>query len=190
MIRNYHVILASSSPRRQCLLREAGYEFEIRTKEIDELFPSDLPLHEVPSFLAKIKAEPFLNQLKQNEVLITCDTVVIHQQKILGKPTNEKEAIDMLLSYSNTFHTVVSGLCISSVQKQIICSESTHVYFDEINFDTASYYVQNYKPYDKAGAYAIQEWIGFNFINRIEGCFYNVMGLPLSRLKKESALFF
>lgn len=183
------IILASKSPRRQALIGELGFPVEIRIKEVEEIYPDSLDLHAVPEYLAKLKAEPFKNDLVAGEVLLTSDTVVVHEGRILGKPKNEKDAFEMLRSLSGKMHEVVTGVCLMSIQKEQVFSTLTNVYFSDLSDAEIQHYLEQFKPMDKAGSYGIQEWIGYIGVERIEGCYYNVMGLPLhdvyAALKKD-----
>lgn len=179
---NKRLILASASPRRQQLLKDAGFAFEVRLKSFTEDYPSDLPPHEVPVYLASRKASFFSGELEKEDILITADTVVCIQDRIIEKPAGREEAIDMLSELSGKKHLVVTGVCITSPEKQLLFSSHTDVFFRSLTQEEIVYYVDNYQPYDKAGAYGIQEWIGYIGITRIEGSFYNVMGLPIQKL--------
>lgn len=181
-IKNYKLILASASPRRQQLMKDAGLTFEVRLKKIVEDYSKDLPLEKVPEYLSKVKAEAFREELQPDEVLVTADTVVCIHGKILGKPANRAEAIGMLQELSGNRHLVVTGVSVTTKTKQISFSALTNVFFKELSDEEIEYYVDVYKPFDKAGAYGIQEWIGYIGIERIEGSFYNVMGLPVQKL--------
>jgi septum formation protein maf len=181
-IKNYKLILASASPRRQQLMKDAGLTFEVRLKKIVEDYPKDLPLEKVPEYLSKVKAEAFREELQPDEVLVTADTVVCIHGKILGKPASRAEAISMLRELSGNRHLVVTGVSVTTKTKQISFSALTNVFFKELSDEEIEYYVDVYKPFDKAGAYGIQEWIGYIGIERIEGSFYNVMGLPVQKL--------
>ncbi|MDR1414750.1 MAG: Maf-like protein [Odoribacteraceae bacterium] len=182
MNRNYRLILASASPRRQQLMRDAGLPFEVRLKPVPELYPAALPPEEVPEYLARLKAKPFAGELLPDEMLITADTVVCINGKIIGKPGDREEAIAMLTELSGNRHLVVTGVCITTNARQLSFSAHTHVYFRDLREDEIRHYVDHYQPFDKAGAYGIQEWIGYTGIERIEGSFYNVMGLPIQKL--------
>lgn len=173
------IVLASKSPRRQELIKELGFDFEIRTKEVDEIYPSELDPYKVPEFLAALKSTSIVPTLVQNEVLLTSDTIVLSEGRILGKPNSEQEASEMIQSLSGKVHEVITGVQLKSLAKTISFSSITQVYFTELTTDEISYYVQKYKPMDKAGAYGIQEWIGYIGVSKIEGCYYNVMGLPI-----------
>mgnify|MGYP001419753686 CR=1 FL=1 len=180
---NKKIILASKSPRRQELLRGLGISFEIKTKEIDEDFPNTIDASNVASFLAQKKAEAF--ELSIDEILITSDTAVLLTNRILNKPENTEEAIEMLKSLSGKTHKVYTGVCIKSIEKEVLFSDFTSVTYKPLSTDEIEYYIKHFKPFDKAGSYGIQEWIGFIGIEKIEGCYYNVMGLPLSKLYQE-----
>jgi septum formation protein len=173
-----HLILASNSPRRQAMLKELGITYTIRLQDIDESFDENMPPHEVPAMLAKRKAAAFLT-LQPDEVVLTADTVVICEGKILNKPASSQEAIEMLQFLSNKKHTVVTAFCLSSNAKQLCKADSTDVYFRELSLTEISHYVETYKPFDKAGSYGVQEWIGMTGITRIDGSYFTVVGLPI-----------
>lgn len=175
------LILASKSPRRQQLLREAGFEFKVVTKDIDESYPEYLVTAEVAKFIAKKKSEAFKEEVRKN-IVITSDTVVIQGEQVLGKPKDRDEAIEMLTLMSGDSHLVISGVCISHQSKQVIFDDITKVFFKELTLTEIEYYVDTYKPYDKAGAYGIQEWIGMIGITKIEGSYFNVVGLPVQQV--------
>jgi septum formation protein len=181
-VEEYRLILASASPRRQQLMREAGFTFDVRLKPVPEVYPEGLAPEEVPEYLARLKASAFAGELAPDEMLITADTVVCIHGKIIGKPANREEAITMLAELSGNRHLVVTGVCITTVARQLSFNAITNVYFTNLQEDEIRYYVDHYKPFDKAGAYGIQEWIGYVGIERIEGSFYNVMGLPVQKL--------
>ncbi|MGW8123472.1 Maf family nucleotide pyrophosphatase [Roseivirga echinicomitans] len=180
----YHLILASKSPRRQELLRSLEVDFEIRTKEVDESFPASMPVSEVAEFLAVKKSAAF-EDLKANELVITSDTTVLNEGKILNKAENAEEAFEMIQSLSGKTHEVITGVCLRTSHKKVSFSEVTKVTFRVLETTEIEHYIKRYKPFDKAGAYGIQEWIGMVGIEKIEGDFYNVMGLPLHRLYKQ-----
>ena len=180
--KGYKLILASASPRRQQLMRDAGFPFEVRLKSVEEHYPEDIEIEEVPLYLSRLKASAFQDELLEKEILITADTVVCLQGRILGKPKGREEAISMLQALSGRCHTVVTGVCLTSCRWQHAFSVRTEVFFKALTDDEIRYYVNTYKPFDKAGAYGIQEWIGYIGIERIEGSFYNVMGLPVQRV--------
>ena len=182
-LNKYHIILASKSPRRQELLRGMGVDFEIMTKETPENYPGDLPLDEVPKHLSLQKSLAFANdELPADYLLITSDTVVICEGEILGKPKDREEAIRMLELLSGKTHHVVTGVTVHSAEKTESFSVRSDVTFAELDAEEIDYYIEHCKPYDKAGAYGIQEWIGYVGISGLEGSFYNVMGLPTRKL--------
>jgi septum formation protein len=181
-VENYRLILASASPRRQQLLRDAGFTFEVRVKPVPEVYPATLAPEEVPEYLARLKASAFAGELLPDELLITADTVVCLHGKIIGKPGGREEAIAMLTELSGNCHLVVTGVCITTAARKRSFNAHTHVYFRNLRAEEIGYYVDHYQPFDKAGAYGIQEWIGYTGIERIEGSFYNVMGLPIQKL--------
>lgn len=186
---NYYLILASGSPRRQELLQQAGFTFEIRLKSIEEEYSETLSKIEIAPFLAQLKANAFKKELKENELLITADTVVVLEDQELQKPQNFDEAFEMLSKLSGRVHQVITGVCLLSCQKQVVFSEVTNVHFVSLTEKEIETYIKEYKPYDKAGSYGIQEWIGMLGIERIEGSFYNVMGLPIHALYRQLKLF-
>ena len=181
-IKNYKLILASASPRRQQLMKDAGFTFEVWLKNVEEKYPQELHWENVPEYLAKVKASAFREELKADEVLITADTVVCIHDRILGKPADRKEAISMLQELSGNRHLVVTGVSVTTRTEQLSFSSRTDVFFKRLSNEEIEFYVDTYKPFDKAGAYGIQEWIGYIGIERIEGSFYNVMGLPIQKL--------
>jgi septum formation protein len=182
---NYNFILASKSPRRQNLLKSLGVDFQVVVKEVKENFPAELTKEEIPVYLARLKAQPFKNQLKTDDLLITADTIVWHKGKVLGKPSGIAEAKKMLSELSGSEHVVVSGVCLTSAEKQKTFYSVANVQFKELSNDEIDYYISTFKPFDKAGAYGIQEWIGCIGIKHIEGSFYNIMGLPVQELYEE-----
>lgn len=175
------LLLASNSPRRKELLAGLGLSFEVRVKEVDESFPETLKRAEVAEFLASHKANAYIQEL-QEEVLITADTIVCLGDQILNKPSTYKEAFQMLSSLSGTYHDVITGVCISTKEIKKVFHDSTRVYFKHLSDSEIDYYITNYRPFDKAGAYGIQEWIGMIAIERIEGSYFNVVGLPVQKL--------
>jgi septum formation protein len=179
-----NVVLASASPRRYELLKSLGIAFKVVKPDTDESFSVSIAALEVAPFLARKKAEAY-SGLKTDEILITCDTTVCLDGMVINKPENKDEARQMLQTLSGRDHTVVTGVCLRSAEKEVIFSEKTLVRFKKLTENEIDYYLEHFKPYDKAGAYGIQDWIGFIGVERIEGCFYNVMGLPVARLYKE-----
>ena len=186
---NYNYILASKSPRRQELLRLLGMKFSVKLKEVEENFPEGMSKYEIPEFLARLKARPFLQELQKYDLLITADTIVSLEGEVLGKPANKLGAAEMLQKLSGKEHQVISGVCLSSTTKQTYFHAETNVQFKKLDDTEIQYYVNTFKPFDKAGAYGIQEWIGFIGITHIEGSFYNVMGLPVQQLYEEILRF-
>jgi len=183
-LKNYNVILASGSPRRQQFFKELDLEFKIQIKEIEEKFPKHLKGAEITDFLANLKSQPFTN-LTEKDLLITSDTIVWLENKALGKPKNKQEAYTMLKELSGKKHEVITSISIRNNNFQKIINDTTVVYFKEISDKEITYYINNYNPYDKAGAYGIQEWIGFIAIDKMEGSYFNVVGLPVHKLFKE-----
>ena len=188
MIVNHPLILASKSPRRQQLLADLGLEFSIKVKDTDEIYPDDLAKEKVPEYLAKLKAEAFLGELN-DEILITSDTIVLLENEILGKPKDREDAFLMLKKLSGKMHLVITGVCLLSTAKEACFSDVTKVYFKPISDEEIRYYLDRFKPYDKAGSYGIQEWIGMTAIEKIEGSYFNVMGLPVHRVYEELQKF-
>ena len=183
-LQNHTIILASSSPRRQQFFRELDLDFVIQIKEVEEIYPKELEGTEITDFLADLKSKPFTN-LSKNDLLITSDTIVWLHDKALGKPKNEDEAFTMLKELSGKKHEVITSISIKSVAFQKIINDITTVYFKEITDEEINYYIKNHKPFDKAGAYGIQEWLGFIAIHKMEGSYFNVVGLPIHKLYKE-----
>jgi septum formation protein len=177
----YQIILASNSPRRKELLGGLGFNFKIEVYPVDESFDQDINPQEVAEFLAKKKSFAF-RDLKQNELVITADTTVVLDGQILGKPKDREEAIHMICELSGKKHEVISGVCLRTIEQHESFSEVTTVEFDDLKLNEIEYYVDHYKPFDKAGAYGIQEWIGQVGITSIQGDYYNVVGLPLHQL--------
>lgn len=185
-LQQYRILLASRSPRRQSLLSQAGIPYEVWLKdEVPENYPPDLSPSEVAVFLARLKAETYRTELGLNDILITADTLVVLGTRILGKPADRAEAIGMLNDLSGKPHEVISGVCLTSPVKESFFLASTIVWFDDLEQSEIEEYVDEFNPFDKAGSYGIQEWIGFMGIHRIEGSYFNVMGLPIQRLYKE-----
>jgi septum formation protein len=174
-------ILASKSPRRHQLMAMANIPCEIITKETKEVYPDHLPAHDVPKYLAELKAIDMAKDYPERTIL-AADTLVLLNNKILGKPQNREDAIAMLQQLSEQTHTVVTGVCLWNKMEKISFSDQTDVRFHSLRLSEIEFYVDQYKPYDKAGSYAIQEWIGAIAIASVQGCFYNVMGLPISRV--------
>jgi septum formation protein len=182
------IILASKSPRRQQLLKELGLDFEIQLREVDESFPAQLKREEIPMFLAKQKSEAF-QDVPEDHILLTSDTIVWINETVLNKPENEEGAIQMLKTISGKMHEVITAVYLRSSNLTRTFYVVTDVHFKKLSNDEINYYVKEYKPFDKAGAYGIQEWIGFIGIERINGSFYNVMGLPVKEVYEELISF-
>nr|WP_314897031.1 Maf-like protein [uncultured Flavobacterium sp.] len=181
-LKKYKLILASGSPRRQQFFKDLDLDFEIRLKEIEEVYPPELEAAEITNYLAELKANAFEGELQTNEILITSDTIVWHNNKALGKPKDEQDAFEILKSLSNTTHEVITSVCFKTNKKTALLHEITKVTFNELSDESIRYYLENYKPYDKAGAYGIQEWIGFIGVSKIEGSYANVMGMPTDKV--------
>jgi septum formation protein len=181
-LKKYKLILASGSPRRQQFFKDLDLDFEIRLKEIEEVYPPELKASAITDYLAELKASAFEGELQPNEILITSDTIVWHNDKALGKPKDEADAFSILKSLSNTTHDVITSVCFKTVSETTVLNELTKVTFNELSDEAINYYLENYKPYDKAGAYGIQEWIGFIGVSKIEGSYANVMGMPTDKV--------
>ena len=181
---NYNIILASGSPRRQQFFKDLGIPFTIQLKEVDEIYPKELKGVEITDYLADLKSQAFTN-LNENDLLITSDTIVWLENEALGKPENAEEAFQMLKKLSGKQHQVMTSISIKSLNFQVITNDTTNVYFKELSDEEIHYYIKTYKPFDKAGAYGIQEWIGFIAIEKLEGSYFNVVGLPVHKLYKE-----
>lgn len=177
-LKNHHIILASGSPRRQEFFKNLGLDFEIRLKPIKEEYPLRLTHFEISNYLAQLKAIPFKAELKANDILITSDTIVWHHNKALGKPRDKNEAFQIIKSLSNSTHEVITSVCFTSVNFEKTLYDITKVTFKNLTDEEIWYYINTSKPFDKAGAYGIQEWIGQIGVNKIEGSYFNVMGLP------------
>ncbi|WP_104733988.1 Maf-like protein [Hanstruepera ponticola] len=177
-LNNYHIILASGSPRRQQFFKDLNIPFEIRLKPVKEEFPDRLNHFEISDYLAQLKALPFKEELKSNDILITSDTIVWHNNQALGKPNTEEEAFQMIQSLSNNTHEVITSVCFTTPTIQKTVNAITKVTFKKLNDSEINHYIDLFKPFDKAGAYGIQEWIGQIGITKIEGSYFNVVGLP------------
>lgn len=178
ILKNYNVILASGSPRRQQFFRDLNIPFEVRLKEIDEVFDNTLVHSQITDYLARLKALPFKDELKPNDLLITSDTIVWHNNTALGKPRNNNEAFTMLKSLSNATHEVITSVNFKNQMAQKTVNATTKVTFKALTDNEIWYYIKNYAPLDKAGSYGIQDWIGQIAVTHIEGSYFNVMGLP------------
>lgn len=185
-LKKYKLILASNSPRRKELLGGLGLEYEVRTlKGIDESYPEGLDFIDIPLHIARAKANAYKTTMHEDELLITADTIVWAESKVLGKPVDADDARQMLRVLSGKTHQVVTGVCLTGIRTQRAFSTVTDVTFDTLTEEEINYYIEQYRPYDKAGAYGIQEWIGYVGVTSINGSYFNVMGLPVQRLYKE-----
>lgn len=182
----YQIILASKSPRRQYLLKELGLKFDILDIQVDESYPDHLKGAEIATFLSRVKAESVsASLLKPNTILITADTIVWLDGECIGKPESRQDAVDILHKLSGRTHFVYSGICIRSAEKEVVFSSETKVTFKQLSKEEIEFYIQHHRPFDKAGAYGIQDWIGFIGVTRIEGCYYNVMGFPVQEFHEK-----
>ena len=182
-LENNNIILATKSPRRQQLMELLGLKFIVQTKDVDESFPLHLKREQVALYLAKKKAEAFEDVLTNTKnIVITADTIVVLGEEVINKPADRDDAINILQKLSGKMHEVFTGVCVSSSEKKELFFERSEVYFKKLTLEEIQYYIDNFKPYDKAGAYGIQDWFGLTTIEKINGCFYNVMGLPTKKL--------
>lgn len=186
---NRKLILASNSPRRKELLGKLDIDFEVRVKEVAEDFPENLKREEIAEYLANRKAEAYQLNMQPNEIILTADTIVCLDDQVLNKPADETEAYRMLTLLSGRQHTVITGVCLLSQDKKVLFHDTTKVYFKPLSVTEINYYLDNYEPYDKAGAYGAQEWLGLVAIERLEGSYYNVMGLPVHAIYAELLKF-
>ena len=182
-LQKYQIILASQSPRRQELLRGLNIPFEVQTIDVEEDYPAELFAEEIPCYLAEKKANAY--SLSENTMLITADTIVWLENRVLGKPRDREEAVKMLNKLSGKTHEVITGVCITTKMKRKTFFAVSCVRFAKFTQEEIEFYVEKYRPYDKAGAYGVQEWIGYIGVEHIEGSFYNIMGLPTQRLYAE-----
>lgn len=188
-LKDYTIILASKSPRRRKLIEELGLKVETTAVNISEDFPARYDPERVAVYLARKKADAYC-ELSEKELLVTADTIVCLEDQMLGKPSDKKDAFNILNKLSGEVHKVITGVCIRSLNKEVLFNVSTKVHFGRLTPEEINYYIEHYKPYDKAGSYGIQEWIGYIGIDHIEGSFYNVMGLPVHRLYQELKSFY
>ena len=179
------IILASQSLRRKQLLEWAEIDFEIIVSETDESYPAGISVEEIPIYIARNKALAVKEKLNENKIILAADTIVVLQNEVIGKPVDKNQAIEILMRLSGNHHRVITGVCIMKGGKEISFADITDVWFHQLTKAQIEYYVDRYKPFDKAGAYAIQEWIGVTGIKSIQGDFYNVIGLPVSRVVQE-----
>ncbi|MBU2940587.1 septum formation protein Maf [Lacinutrix sp. C3R15] len=178
-LKNHNLILASASPRRQQFFKDLNLDFQIQLKPVVEEYPERLRHFEITDYLAQLKSLPFKTHLKDNDILVTSDTIVWHNEKALGKPKDKNEAFQILQTLSNTTHEVITSVCFTTKTSEKTVSAVTKVTFKALTEEEINYYLDTFKPYDKAGAYGIQEWIGLIAITKIEGSYYNVVGLPV-----------
>ncbi len=188
-LNNYRLLLGSMSPRRRELLAGCGLTFEVVKFDVKENYPDGLAAENVAAYLASLKSDGYSDALSDRDILITADTIVVLGTTILGKPADENEAQSMLRRLSGARHRVISGVAICSVEKRVVFTDTTDVWVRELTDEEIAWYVAQYQPLDKAGAYGIQEWLGYAAIPRIEGSYYNVMGLPIEKLYLELEKF-
>jgi len=189
-LQKYRLILASQSPRRQYLLKELGLDFEIIPTKVKENYPGTLAPHEIAVYLAELKASSFDSiRMDPKALIIAADTIVCIQNEILGKPANYQEAVSMLRKLSGKKHDVITAVCLKSKNTQKTFHVTSSVYFKELTMEEIDYYIENFQPFDKAGGYGVQEWIGYIGISKIEGSFFNVMGLPVKELYEQLLRF-
>lgn len=185
-LKKYKVILASNSPRRKELLAGLGVDYEVRTlPDVDESYPDTLQGADIPLYIAKEKADAYRDMLQSGELMITADTIVWLDGKVLGKPKDREDALCMLRAMSGRTHEVFTGVCITTTEWQRSFAARTEVCFSKLSEEEITYYIDKFQPMDKAGAYGVQEWIGFIGVENISGSYYNIMGLPVQRLYKE-----
>ncbi|OIQ36979.1 MAG: septum formation protein Maf [Bacteroidetes bacterium MedPE-SWsnd-G1] len=183
-LNKYNIILASGSPRRQQFLKDLQLDFKIDVREIEEVFPHVLKGTEITDFLAKLKSEPFTD-LNNNDLLITSDTIVWLNNEAIGKPKDRNDAIKILSQLSGNMHEVITSICFKTTNSIKIINDVTKVYFKDLSKNEIEYYVDNFQPFDKAGSYGIQDWIGYIGVEKIEGSYFNVMGFPVHKFHQE-----
>lgn len=188
-LKNFNIILASGSPRRQQFFRDLDLDFEIHLKDVEEIYPENLKAEAITDYLAELKANVFIEELSDNDILITSDTIVWHENKALGKPKDYDDAFKMIKSLSGKTHEVITSVCIKTNSKTDTFHEVTKVTFNPLSEEAITYYLNNYKPFDKAGSYGIQEWIGLVAISRIDGSYANVVGLPVDKVYQHLLTF-
>lgn len=187
-LNNYNIILASGSPRRQQFLNDLNLDFTIDVREIEEVFPDTLKGAEITDYLAKLKSEPFAD-LNSDDLLITSDTIVWMNDKAIGKPKDKEDAIKILNDLSGNMHEVITSICFKTRTNTKIINDITKVYFKELSKNEIEFYVDNFEPFDKAGSYGIQDWIGYIGVEKIEGSYFNVMGFPVHKFYQEMLKF-
>ena len=183
------LVLGSKSPRRKYILEQAGFQFEVLTKDVEEIYPPETPVRQVPQYLAELKAKAIAADVPADAVVITSDTIVLLDDVIYGKPTDRADAVRILQTLSGNMHEVITGVCLVQGDRSHTFSETTKVYFDVLNDEEIEWYVDNFEVMDKAGAYAVQEGIGLIGITGMDGDYFNVMGLPMNRLYRELQVF-
>lgn len=188
-LKDYRIILASRSPRRHALLKGLDIPFEIQIKDVEEIYPPHLKREEIALYLCRLKAAAFDGEMEENDLVITADTIVWINEQALNKPVDFDDAVSILTRLSGNMHEVITGVCLKTKEKSISFYSLTKVYFKNLSQKEIVYYVNNYQPYDKAGAYGAQEWIGYVAIEKIEGSYFNVMGLPARMLYEELMRF-
>lgn len=182
-MKRFSIVLASNSPRRKELLAGLGIDFQVRvSKDIDESYPSDIPVTEIAEYISSKKAAAYISTIADNELIITADTIVVLDDNVLGKPSSSEEARGMLQQISGRTHQVITGVCVFTKDKKKSFSVCSDVTFKSLDIDEINYYIDNYKPFDKAGSYGIQEWIGYIGVTSLSGSYFNVMGFPIQRI--------
>ncbi len=181
-LKNVNLILASGSPRRQQFFKDLGLTFHIQLKDVEEIYPDHLAREQITDFLAELKASAFKGELRENDLLVTSDTIVWHQNKAVGKPKDYDDAIQILMKLSDSIHEVITSVCFTTATTSHLINDITKVTFAAISDDDIRHYVDKFKPFDKAGAYGIQDWIGLVGISKIEGSYTNVVGLPTQKV--------
>jgi septum formation protein len=185
-LKNYHIILGSGSPRRQYLLKGLGIEFEVRVNnDLEETYPEGLSRQEIPVYLAQLKSGSIMETVPQGTLLITADTIVWLDDRVINKPNDREEAVSMLRKLSGNMHEVITGVCIRTADRLSSFHASSLVWFTRLSDEEINHYIDHYQPYDKAGAYGVQEWIGYIGIEKIDGSYFNVMGLPIQMVYHE-----
>ena len=185
-LKDYHIILASNSPRRRELLAGLGLHFEVRVlPDIAESYPEELPVEQIAEYIAREKADAYRRTMNEDELVITADTIVVADGEVMGKPHDAADAHRMLMKLSNRTHQVITGVCLTTGKAQRAFSVSTDVTFKRLSQEEVDYYIEHYRPYDKAGAYGVQEWIGYVGVTGLRGSYFNVMGLPVQRIYEE-----
>jgi septum formation protein len=188
-LKSIHILLASQSPRRQSLIKELGFSYTVIKADVEEVFDKELKREQIPLYLCELKADAFKNKLADNEIVVTADTVVWVENMVLNKPKDPEDAFNMLKNLSGKKHEVITGVCLKNNSRKKIFHVVTDVYFKHLTDEEIQYYIDNYKPFDKAGAYGAQEWLGFIAVEKIVGSYFNVMGLPVKELYEEILRF-